>query len=172
MSQDVTQWLNEIKALREQLVTLQQERDEAFAESVTWRDRLDAEIQLRKRETRLLREQVATLEAAQHKLNSPATSPSPDASSPTPTVSAPETQREKQANPQEQTSQATRLETTLMALSTVEDLRQFAREVAQERDRLRLALKQERKAHQDTRANLSVALGDAIDLLAHRQSSP
>lgn len=157
MSQDVTQWLDEIKTLRAQLVTLQRERDEAFTESVTWRDRLDAEMKLRLREAELLREQIATLEAVQ---------PKTDEGNPTSRAEAGADLVEPQRE-----AQAVKLEKTLAQLTTVEDLREFVTEVAKERDRLRRALEQERQAHQETRENLSIALGDAIDLLAHRHSS-
>ncbi len=143
MSQDVTQWLEEIKALRSQLATVQQERDEAFKESSTWRDRLNAEMQLRMRETTLLKQQIDTLEG-------------------------------DRVESEEEPSSAgvsDKLQGTLSQLTNLEDLRQFAIELAQERDRLRQELQSERQAHQSTRESLSIALGDTIDLLTQRPST-
>lgn len=183
MSQDVTPWLDEIKALRAQLVQIQQERDEAHQASATWRDRLNAEMKLRVRETGLLREQIATLEAAQlasQRVDAPTETPPAETNIsstdlPGPRLSSGRNlEREPGADlglEIENGSKSTSIETTLKALTRLEDLRQFASEIAKERDRLRQELESERREHQTTRENLSIALGDAIDLLAHRHNS-
>ncbi len=145
MSQDVAQWLEEIRTLRAQLLAVQQERDEAFAESATWRDRLNAEMQLRVRESALLKAQIETL-------------------------SARDLVEELDLGEGESGISAKLLE-TLNQLTHPEDLRAFLVTVAQERDRLRQDLQAERQAHQDTRESLSIALGDTIDLLTQRSRS-
>ncbi len=149
MSSDITQWLDEIKTLRAQMAELQRERDDAYGESASWRDRYEAERQLRVRESLLLKQQIETLEDAQ-------------------AHAAYGTQG--LATPTQEQTEAELLD-MLSPLTTPEALKQFLGNLLQERDRLRQALQEERQAHQDTRENLSIALGDTIDLLTQRSQS-
>ena len=48
MTQDVTQWLDEIKALKQQLVEMRQEREEAYASAINWQQRYETEAQQRR----------------------------------------------------------------------------------------------------------------------------
>ncbi|NJR67246.1 MAG: hypothetical protein HC771_00245 [Synechococcales cyanobacterium CRU_2_2] len=156
MSQDVTQWLEEIRSLRAQLATVQQERDEAFSESATWRDRLNAEMQLRVRESALLKQQIDTLASRELAEQADGLGAGTEGSG---------------AEPKANTPISAQLQEALNQLTSLEDLREFAVTIAQERDRLRQELQAERQAHQDTRESLSIALGDTIDLLTQRSSS-
>ncbi len=138
MKQDISYWLNEVKSLQQQLGVMQQERDAAFQEAAQWRDRFHDETQLRQQKISLLQDQIRQLEAAQAALQS--TDPS----------DAPEV-----------------LE-SLAGMTDPAELQQYVHEIAQERNALRRDLEAERKAHQATREELSLALGDAIDLLTQR----
>ncbi len=139
MKQDVSYWLAEVKTLQQQLSVMQQERDAAFQEAAQWRDRYHDETQLRQQKISLLQDQIRQLEAAQAALQK--TDPSDI---------APEIME------------------SLADMNDPSELQEYVQEIAQERNRLRRELETERKAHQATREELSLALGDAIDLLTQR----
>lgn len=139
MKQDVSYWLAEVKTLQQQLSVMQQERDAAFQEAAQWRDRYHDETQLRQQKISLLQDQIRQLEAAQAALQK--TDPSDI---------APEIME------------------SLADMTDPSELQEYVQEIAQERNRLRRELETERKAHQATREELSLALGDAIDLLTQR----
>ena len=142
MKQDISYWLNEVKSLQQQLGVMQQERDAAFQEAAQWRDRFHDETQLRQQKVSLLQEQIRQLETAQAALQSA------DADDVAPEV----------------------LE-SLAGMTDPIELQQYVHEIAQERNSLRRELESERKAHQATREELSLALGDAIDLLTPRDKA-
>lgn len=139
MKQDISDWLNEVKSLQQQLSIMQQERDAAFQEAAQWRDRFHDETQLRQKKISLLQDQIRQLEAAQAALQS--TDPS---------------------------DIGTEVIESLAGMTDPAELQQYVHEIAQERNALRRELETERKAHQATREELSLALGDAIDLLTQR----
>jgi chromosome segregation ATPase len=139
MKQDVSYWLAEVKSLQQQLSIMQQERDAAFQEAAQWRDRYHDETQLRQQKIAILQDQIRQLEAAQAALQQT------DNSDIAPEV----------------------LE-SLAGMTDLAELQDYIQEIAQERSRLRRELETERKAHQATREELSLALGDAIDLLTQR----
>ncbi len=139
MKQDISDWLNEVKSLQQQLGVMQQERDAAFQEAAQWRDRFHDETQLRQQKISLLQAQISQLEAAQTALQST------DSSNIGPEVIE-----------------------SLAGMTDPAELQQYVHEIAQERNALRRQLETERKAHQATREELSLALGDAIDLLTQR----
>lgn len=143
MKQDVSYWLAEVKTLQQQLSVMQQERDAAFQEAAQWRDRYHDETQLRQQKTSLLQDQIRQLEAAQAALQK--TDPSDI---------APEIME------------------SLADMTDPAELQEYVHEIAQERNRLRHELETERKSHQATREELSLALGDAIDLLTQRGKAP
>ena len=139
MKQDISYWLNEVKSLQQQLAVMQQERDAAFQEAAQWRDRFHDETQLRQQKMSLLQEQIQQLEAAQAALQNT------DAGDVEPEVIE-----------------------SLAGMTDPAELQQYVHEIAQERSALRRELEAERTAHQATRKELSLALGDAIDLLTQR----
>jgi len=139
MKQDISYWLNEVKSLQQQLNVMQQERDAAFQEAAQWRDRFHDETQLRQKKIGLLQGQIRQLEAAQAALQS--------------------------TDPSETGSEVIE---SLAGMTDPAELQQYVHEIAQERNGLRRELETERKAHQATREELSLALGDAIDLLTQR----
>lgn len=139
--QDVSYWLSEVKALQQQLSLLQQERDIAHEESARWRDRYQAESQLRQQNTAFLKEQIRQLEAEQ---------------------------AERQQLSESEGEDSTDLLESLADMRDLDEIQQYVQEIAQERNRLHRALEAERQAHSQTRESLSIALGDTIDLLTHR----
>ncbi|NJN29838.1 MAG: hypothetical protein HC824_04825 [Synechococcales cyanobacterium RM1_1_8] len=142
MNQDISYWLAEVQSLQQQLNVMREERDEANHAAAQWRDRYQAETQIRQRNTALLQSQIRELEAAQ-------------------------TAGQREGSPNEIATSPEILE-ILADLSSLEELQDYVQEVARERDRLRRALETERQAHGVTRQELSLALGDTIDLLTQR----
>lgn len=64
MSNDVQQWLAEIRSLQQQLKTAQDEREAAHASADKWRDLYQAEAQQRRTEVELMRDRITELETA------------------------------------------------------------------------------------------------------------
>ena len=63
MSQEVVQWLNEIKALKEDVTTLQQELTDCQASGDRWRQLYETEASQRRQDTEQLQAQVDQLQA-------------------------------------------------------------------------------------------------------------
>ncbi|MEW6497615.1 MAG: hypothetical protein AB1589_34700, partial [Cyanobacteriota bacterium] len=63
MSNDVTQWLTEIKQLKQQLADTISDRDSAYESAANWRQLYTNEAQQRRTETRLAQEQLESLKA-------------------------------------------------------------------------------------------------------------
>ena len=144
MSQDVTQWLAEIKSLKQQLADAQQEREQAYASAANWQKLYETEAQQRRAEATLAKQTIADLEQQIQQLRGTSLEPVPaDA---TPAVAA-----------------------EIAPLQTPEALREKLIQVLAERDRLRQALKTEQTNHAQTRRGLTTALGDAIDQLSKQR---
>jgi DNA-binding protein H-NS len=71
MSQEVVQWLNQIKALQQTAADLQQALDESKASGDQWRQRYDMEAQQRRQEAAAQQAKVAELSATIETLNKP-----------------------------------------------------------------------------------------------------
>lgn len=155
MPQDVRQWLNEIKALQQQLAEMTRDREAALESAAQWRQLYNTEAQQRRTEAKLNQQTIASLQAQIQKLQN--FSPSiPDESK---VISLHQQQVEE--------------------LQTLEEVKIKLVEVLLERDRAReeinhlaSALKQEQTRHSETRKNLTTALGDAVDLLSNTQKPP
>ncbi|TVQ08540.1 MAG: hypothetical protein EA368_11610 [Leptolyngbya sp. DLM2.Bin27] len=65
MSQDLTQWIAEVRTLQQQLVATQKERDQAFNSAANWRRLYEIEARQRREESA---EFQAQIEALQHSL--------------------------------------------------------------------------------------------------------
>lgn len=63
MSQDVTQWLAEIRTLQRQLADVRQERDQAYASAANWRRLYETEARQRRTEAADLQTQLKALRA-------------------------------------------------------------------------------------------------------------
>ena len=147
MSQDVSQWLAEITSLKQQLAEAHRDRDEANAGAAKWRQLYTTEAQQRRIDAKLTQQTIDSLKAEIQQLKGLPLSKLEDSAT-LPVV------RE-----------------TVDKLQTVDELKQKLIEVMVERDRLVQDLKQEQANHIQTRKNLTVALGDAIDRLTKEQAA-
>ncbi|XGV95821.1 MAG: hypothetical protein ACAF41_24150 [Leptolyngbya sp. BL-A-14] len=142
MTNDVSQWLTEIKTLRQQLADAQQEREQAYTSAANWQRLYETEAQQRRQEAARTRQTIADLKQ--------------------------ELQQLKGTSPLEGgiLSDAVTIRTEVEKLQTVAALQQKLLEALTERDRLAQALKLEQANHAQTRQGLTTALGDAIDMLS------
>jgi predicted RNase H-like nuclease (RuvC/YqgF family) len=147
MTQDISYWLNEVQTLQQLLATTYQERDQAYADSTNWRTRYEMEAKQRQTEVQRLQGEIAQLKQENAQLRGEPIDPK--------APPLPEDQR-------------------YQALEMLEDpmeLRQQLKQKLQAYDRLLQTLQAERQAHRETRQNLTLALGDAVDRLAQLQDS-
>lgn len=142
MTHDVSQWLTEIKTLRQQLADAQQEREQAYTSAANWQRLYETEAQQRRQEAARTRQMIADLTQELQQLKGT----SPLEGSVSTDVSTIQAEVEK--------------------LQTVAALQQKLVEALTERDRLAQALKLEQTSHAQTRKGLTTALGDAIDMLS------
>ncbi len=148
MSQDVRQWLDEIKRLQQQLTEMTRDRDEAGESAAQWRQLYNTEAEQRRNDAKLTQQSIANLEA---KIE--------ESQNFSPNVS--EGDEAGIARQQE-----------VEQLQTVDELKAKLVAVLEERDRafeqikqFAQALKLEEALHAETSKNLTSALGDAVDLL-------
>ncbi|MBI4779861.1 MAG: hypothetical protein HY785_00915 [Oscillatoriophycideae cyanobacterium NC_groundwater_1537_Pr4_S-0.65um_50_18] len=142
MSQEVTQWISEIKSLQQKLAEAHRERDEAYVSAASWRSLYETEAKQRRLEAHLSRQAIEALKEELQMLQEPL----------------------------EATSDRAAIQSEVAALSNLEDLRVRLVEALQESDRLMQALRAEQSAHTETRESLTTALGDAIDQLNEERS--
>ncbi|VXD17243.1 hypothetical protein [Planktothrix paucivesiculata] len=152
MTQDVRQWLDEIKRLKQQLAQTQRDLNAAVESSDQWRQRYNTEAQQRRQEAGRYLEQVGELRG--------------------------ELERWQRLSPlpnELQVRVAVRQEIDL--LKTLDEVKAKLIEVMLERDRSREqihqlveALEAEKTAHLETRNSLTMALGDTVDLLTKAQN--
>lgn len=151
MTEDVRQWLAQIKALQQQLSQVQQQRDEADASAANWCRLYETEAQQRRTDAHLARQTIEQLQAQIQQLQDGATPVG----------------NQRVISPSESD-----IESEVEQLETGMQLKQKLVEVLLERDlatkevvRLQQALKVEQENHTQTRKSLTSALGDAIDRL-------
>ena len=142
MSNDVTQWLAEIKQLKQQLADTIRDRDSAYESAANWRQLYTNEAQQRRTETRLAQEQLESLKVQIEQVKGESSQLTAD---------DPETE--------------SAIDQQVARLLTVEELRAKLKEVMIERDRLMDALKTEQANHAQTRKSLTAVIGDTIDQL-------
>lgn len=142
MTHDVSQWLAEIKALRQQLADAQQEREQAYTTAANWQRLYETEAQQRRTEANLSRQAIADLKQEIQQLKGMATI-------------------EGSA-----TTEPAMIRAEVDKLQTVAELQAKLVEALTDRDRLIQALKIEQSNHAQTRKGLTTALGDAIDMLS------
>lgn len=153
MSNEVTQWLAQIKALKQQLADSVSDRDAAYESAANWRQLYTNEAQQRRTEARLAQEQIESLKAQIQQLQG-------------------DSSRLKADDPEA----ASAIEQEVAQLQTLEELKAKLKEVLAERDRLMDALKIEQTNHAQTRKSLTAVIGDTIDQLTkergNQQPSP
>lgn len=142
MSNDVTQWLAQIKALKQQLADSVSDRDAAYESADNWRQLYTNEAQQRRTEARLAQQQIETLKAQIQQLQG-------------------DSSRLKADDPEAQSA----IDQEVEQLQTFEELKAKLKEILAERDRLMDALKTEQANHAQTRKSLTAVIGDTIDQL-------
>jgi chromosome segregation ATPase len=152
MTQNVRQWLDEIKRLQQQLATVQRDRDTALDSAQQWRKLYNTEAQQRREETQRYQSTLADLEAEIEQL------------------------QQKLSIPQNEILTKVAIQRELDQLQDPEELKTRLKTVMLERDRAREtirqlneSLEQEKATHQETRNSLTTALGDTVDLLTKAQ---
>lgn len=153
MTQDVRQWLEQIRVLQQQVAQLQQEREAAYASATKWRQLYETEAQQRRTDAHLSRTKIEELQAQIHQLQG------------VNAAAAPPGMGDETAIAQE-----------VANLPDPEAIKQKLITVIQDRDRalqevyrLTQALKTEQDTHAQTRKSLTAALGDAIEQLTREQ---
>jgi predicted RNase H-like nuclease (RuvC/YqgF family) len=148
MSNEITQWLAQIKELKQQLSEIQRDRNEAYASADNWRQLYNTEAQQRRTETKLAQQQVENLKIELRHLKGE-----------TPVVKLDVAEAESA------------IEQELANLETSEELKVKLKEVMSERDRLIEALKTEQSNHAQTRKSLTAVIGDTIDQLTKERGA-
>ncbi|MCL6435825.1 MAG: hypothetical protein K6T90_16755 [Leptolyngbyaceae cyanobacterium HOT.MB2.61] len=142
MSQDVSQWLVEIKTLRQQLAEAHQEREQAYASAANWQRLYETEAQQRRADAALAKQTIENLKQHIQQIQGSSTAGETDA------------------------DVLSTIQAEVAKLKTPEELQERLIQVLAERDRLLEALKTEQANHAQTRKGLTTALGDAIDMLS------
>jgi chromosome segregation ATPase len=148
MSDDIKQWINEIKALKQQLADVISDREAAYESADNWRQLYAKEAQQRRMEMRIAQQQIETLKAEIQQIRG-------------------ESPLLKADNPEADSE----LEQELAQLQTVEDLKAKLKEVMVEHDRLVEALKTEQANHDQTRKSLTSVIGDTINQLTKERGN-
>lgn len=147
MKYEVTDWLAEIKALKQQLAEALRDRDRESESAANWRQLYTTEAQQRRREATLAQQQIETLQAAIR-------------------------QRQNSFQPKAgDRAFVEAIEQEVEKLQDVEELRSQLKEVLLERDRYLEALKAEQTSHAQTRKSLTTVIADAIDKLSKERST-
>ncbi|MBF2028733.1 MAG: hypothetical protein IGS48_18550 [Oscillatoriales cyanobacterium C42_A2020_001] len=145
MTQNVTQWLDEIKTLKQQLAEAQREREEAYASAINWQRLYETEAQQRRMEAAIAKQTIETLQQEVQKLKGYTF-----------------------AEPGSDTD-LDRIQSTVEGLNTSTELKSHLIQALAECDRLTKALQTEQTNHAQTRKSLTTALGDAIDALSKKE---
>ena len=153
MSQDVRQWLDEIKRLKQQLTQVQRDRDAAIDSANQWRQLYSTEAQQRREEAKRNQEMIATLRSQLEQL------------------------QQKLSVPQSEIISKVTINREIERLASEDELKAKLVEVVLERDRARdrvrqlsESLEREKANHLQTRNSLTTALGDTVDLLTKAKS--
>lgn len=145
MTQNVTQWLDEIKTLKQQLAEAQREREEAYTSAINWQRLYETEAQQRRMEAAIAKQTIETLQQEIQNLKG-YTFAEPSA-----------------------TTDLARIQATVDRLQTPAELKSYLVQALAECDRLTQALQTEQTNHAQTRKSLTTALGDAIDALSKKE---
>ncbi|MFB2898329.1 hypothetical protein ACE1CI_35885 [Aerosakkonemataceae cyanobacterium BLCC-F50] len=147
MSQDISQWIAEIQALREQVAQAQRDRDTALETATKWSELYNTEAEQRRKEAKLSQEMIEALKAEIQQLKAGISLKTDDSLD----VAA--------------------ISQEVEQLQTLTQLQQKLIEVTIEREQLIKALKAEQENHVNTRQSLTTALSDMVDLLTKHSGS-
>jgi len=145
MTQDVRQWLAEIRNLQQKLDAAHRERDEAYGSAANWRSLYETEAQQRRNDAAVAQQKLEALTAELASLQSdklPALAEG----------DAPDDLRQQ------------------VATLATEELRSMLVQALVECDRLSQALTAEQESHAKTRQELTAALGDTIEQLSRTRT--
>ncbi len=152
MTQDVRQWLDEIKRLQQQLAQVQRDHDTALESAQQWRQLYNTEAQQRREEIQRYQETITELRTEIEQL------------------------QQKLSIPQNEILTKVAIQREIDQLQDVEALKIRLKQVLLERDRARetirklnQSLEEEKHHHLQTRNSLTTALGDTVDLLTKSQ---
>ncbi|MBW4487606.1 MAG: hypothetical protein KME12_07435 [Trichocoleus desertorum ATA4-8-CV12] len=153
MTQDVRQWLSEIKALQQQLAEVERERDAAYTSATNWRRLYETEAQQRRTEANLAQQAIADLQIEIQQL------------------------RGGIVLEVDSSRSATEIAQVIDQIQSPAELREKLVQLLQEQGRLQSeveqliqALQLEQANHAQTRKSLTTALGDTIDLLTKERA--
>ena len=146
MSQEVSQWIAEIQALREQMAEALRDRDTALETATKWSELYNREAEQRRTEAKLSQEMIETLKAEIQQLKAGITLKTDDSLD----VAA--------------------ISQEVEQLQTVGELQRKLIEVTINCEKLTKALKTEQENHANTRQSLTTALSDMVDLLTKHPS--
>jgi hypothetical protein len=141
MSHDVSQWIEEIQALREQVAQAQRDRDSALETATKWSELYNTEAEQRRTEAKLSQEMIEALKGEIQQLKAGITLKA------------------------DNTLDIAAISQEVEQLQTLGELQEKLIEVAIEREKLVKALKAEQENHANTRQSLTTALSDMVDLL-------
>ena len=145
MSEEVMQWLAEIRTLKQELARAQGDRNAAMESAAHWRKLYNIEARQRREEAQLAREERQKLEAQLAEFTEEARS-----------VSVGDIEASIRAE--------------IATLEGSEALKEKLIAVIQERDRALEALKTEQENHIETRRSLTAVIGDTIDQLTRMRN--
>ncbi|ABG49634.1 hypothetical protein Tery_0139 [Trichodesmium erythraeum IMS101] len=155
MTQDITPWLNEIKALQEKIVELQTKVNVTQDTVSKWLKLYNIEAKQRRNEAQQSQETIDNLKTKLQKL-----------------------QKGFSFAKDNRDEVMTTIEEQIEDLQTLDQFKAKIIEVSQERDRyleklqeLTKCLQQEQTSHGNTRRSLTNALADAVDLLAKAKAA-
>ncbi|MEA5418306.1 hypothetical protein VB712_03650 [Spirulina sp. CCNP1310] len=138
MSEELVQWLAEIRTLKQSLAEAERDRDAAQASATHWRKLYNTEARQRREELKLAQTEITKLQGELEAIKTP---------------------------PPTHPAQAATFAAELAALRDEAQLRQKLIAVLQERDRALDALRQEQENHRYTRQNLTSVIGDTMEQL-------
>jgi vacuolar-type H+-ATPase subunit I/STV1 len=148
MTQELTsQWLAEIKALKQHIAELQTEHDAGWQSAEKWRKLYNTEAEQRRTDAQMAQQTIASLKAQIQQIQG------------------------IEAAQLDDPTATTAIQQEVEQLESVEELKAKLIAVTKERDRLLQALKTEQDNHAQTRKSLTTALGDAIDGLTRERGS-
>ncbi|MGB3573811.1 MAG: hypothetical protein WA783_08915 [Phormidesmis sp.] len=150
MSENIAQWLAEVRSLQQQVSSLQHEREQAYQSAENWRRLYESEAQQRRREAAANGQKIDELKAVARNQGSQ------------PSQTSPQTDQRSHLAPQRSDASSHQSIESL----PVETLQRQLIAAQTQCDQLRRSLQSEEKAHAQTRESLTAALGDTVDLLA------
>ncbi len=149
MSENVSQWLEEIKSLKQEIIRVEKERDAALAGTDRWRGLYTTEAQQRRTQVEQLSEAIASMKAELERLQAAPSSP-------------------RAVAPSELLQELAGMEIDQLKGKLIEALMERDR-LAQEIVRITESLEAQKASHEQTRQSLTSALGDTVELLKKAQ---